>query len=500
MTAYPYDAFISYSHKDMRWGRWVQERLERYRLPEDLQADSACAKTSLRIFRDQTDLAGVELQASLRRELEASRYMIVICSPYSASSPWVNDEIRYFKSLGRADCIIPFIVDGEPESGDPATECYPGELRNDEGHHFLGANIREIGRNNALLKVLSVCLGVRFDRLVDREQRRRRRNTVLAGSALFVILAVIVGLLWRSLTVAKENERIAKENEQIAQEREQIALENERIARENEALVYDDYIAVLTSVFDGSISPEGISRVEASANAGNASASFLMGYMAENGSLGNEPDPEQAFRWYLRGAEAGDGGCMAHVGRCYLLGEGVARDDAQSYAWFKRASEAGNASAMYSVGLCLESGLGTAKNESEAVAWFRKAAEGGHEDAYYKLGECYMFGNGVEQNDDEAFFWLQKFARTGDADGMAEFGICYQLGIGTEENPREAYLWYRRGAEAGSPYGMVMTGWCLEHHYGVESEAEEWYARAAASGDEEVLAVLERFQGEASKE
>lgn len=28
-------AFISYSHKDAEWGRWVQRELERYRLPAD---------------------------------------------------------------------------------------------------------------------------------------------------------------------------------------------------------------------------------------------------------------------------------------------------------------------------------------------------------------------------------------------------------------------------------------------------------------------------------
>ena len=58
-----YDAFISYSHKDLRWGRWVQERLERYRMPRQMRKDSRDSGKKLKVFRDQTDLAGVELQS-----------------------------------------------------------------------------------------------------------------------------------------------------------------------------------------------------------------------------------------------------------------------------------------------------------------------------------------------------------------------------------------------------------------------------------------------------
>ena len=504
MAEMTYDAFISYSHKDMRWGRWVQEHLERYRLPKDLQPDSGAARKSLRVFRDQTDLAGVELQASLQRELEASRCLIVICSPNSAVSPWVNEEIRYFKSLGRADSIIPFIVDGEPESSDPRIECYPEELRNDENHHFLGANIREIGKYKALLKVISVCLDVRFDRLANREQQQRRRNLLLAGGTLFVVVSLFVGLLWSNMLTAKENERIAKENEQIAREnermaleREEIAKENERIAKENEELVYNNYLtAMIPIVQQGYASPEDVARVEASANAGNMYAVFMMGYMTEHGLYGNEPDPDAAYTWYLRGAEAGDPACMAFVGSYLLTTNGTNKDRAKGFEWTLKAAEAGQAVSMFSVGLCLEGGLGTEKNEAEAFSWYLKAAENGCTDAYDNLANCYLFGIGVEPDQEKAVAWVKKLAETGSPEGMSVMGLCYQNGIGTEADPRQAYLWYRRSAEAGNADGMYWTAWCLENHYGVENEAEEWYARAAELGQADAAAALERIRGE----
>ncbi len=469
-----YDAFISYSHKDLRWGRWVQERLERYRMPRQMRKDSRDSGKKLKVFRDQTDLAGVELQSSLQQELKNSRRLIVICSPRSAASPWVNEEIRYFKSLGRKDDIIPFIVDGEPESGNPETECYPEELRNEADYHFIGANIREIGRNKALLKVISVCLGVRFDRLADREQKRRRRSVLLAGSSLFLVTAVFIGLLWRNMVTAQENERVAKENGQ---------------------LVYDNYIAAMMPfVQGGAVTPEDVARIEASADAGNMNAIFMMGYMADAGLYGDGPDPELAFSWYLRGAEAGDPACMEHLGGFYLQGKGTEADPEKGFGWCMRAAQAGNTAAMFTVALCLEDGTGTGKDEAGAVSWYRKAADGGYTDAYEKLAGCYLFGTGVAADPEEAFRWVKKLAEAGDADGMATLGICYQNGIGTEENPREAYLWFRRGAEAGDADGMYMTAWCLENHYGVSSEAEEWYRRAAEAGREDAGEALERLR------
>ncbi|MFZ0210680.1 MAG: toll/interleukin-1 receptor domain-containing protein [Roseiarcus sp.] len=61
------------------------------------------------------------------KALEASQFLIVICSPNAARSKYVDEEIRRFKALGRAARVIPVIVDGEP--GDPQRECFPPAVR-----------------------------------------------------------------------------------------------------------------------------------------------------------------------------------------------------------------------------------------------------------------------------------------------------------------------------------------------------------------------------------
>src|SRR6202035_3642069 len=91
-------------------------------------------KTLRPIFRDREDFsAGHSLADQTVKALEASQFLIVICSPNAARSKYVDEEIRRFKALGRAARVIPVIVDGEP--GDPKCECFPPAIRFKVGPH-----------------------------------------------------------------------------------------------------------------------------------------------------------------------------------------------------------------------------------------------------------------------------------------------------------------------------------------------------------------------------
>ena len=39
MGEYRYKAFISYSHADEKWARWLQRSLENYKVPSEFAAD-----------------------------------------------------------------------------------------------------------------------------------------------------------------------------------------------------------------------------------------------------------------------------------------------------------------------------------------------------------------------------------------------------------------------------------------------------------------------------
>ena len=74
------------------------------------------------IFRDVDELSGGELKPQISDALRLSAYLVVICSPNSAKSPYVDGEIREFIEIGEqggfnnVSNIFPFIIDGVPHS------------------------------------------------------------------------------------------------------------------------------------------------------------------------------------------------------------------------------------------------------------------------------------------------------------------------------------------------------------------------------------------------
>src|SRR4051812_28366232 len=100
--AYAYRAFISYSHRDKQLARRLHRELESYRIPAKLVGKVTGVGVVPRrlrpIFRDREELpASGDLSAELSEALRQSRFLVVICSPASAKSRWVNEEILQFK-------------------------------------------------------------------------------------------------------------------------------------------------------------------------------------------------------------------------------------------------------------------------------------------------------------------------------------------------------------------------------------------------------------------
>jgi hypothetical protein len=161
------------------------------------------------VFRDREELpVSSDLGANLKSCLERSRYLIVICSPSSAVSRRVDEEIRYFKSVHGEDRILCLIVAGEPnadgKSGVSQPECFPLAVRfrlsasgtiTEERTEPIAADVRPgaDGRPNAKLKLISGLLGVNYDELKQRDRKRqRRRNTSLVALCTFTLASFIL--------------------------------------------------------------------------------------------------------------------------------------------------------------------------------------------------------------------------------------------------------------------------------------------------------------------
>ena len=203
MNTFSNIAFISYKREDEKWAVWLQKRLESYRLPSVIRSGQPGLPKYIRpVFRDKTDLGAGILGEELTRELESSKFLIVVCSPNSTKSEWINKEVSGFIEAGRSSFIIPFVVGGIPNSGNPESECFPRALQElPPESELLGINVNEIGREQAFVKVVARILDVKFDLLWDRHRRRLRARR--SASWAIVSLLLLAGLFMYDYTRVK---------------------------------------------------------------------------------------------------------------------------------------------------------------------------------------------------------------------------------------------------------------------------------------------------------
>ena len=217
-----YWAFISYSHSDETFAAELHQAIETYRVPKALvgraHSYGEIPRRLMPVFRDRDELPGASnLAEKIYAALAVSRFLIVICSPRSAVSQYVNEEIQEFKRLGRADRVLPVIFEGAPHAssrpGREGEECFPHSLCHDvdaDGTTTtcepMAADARpgKDGRQRAVLKLIAGMLEVGFDDLYRREVIRQRRRRVRIGAVSAAVAAMlIVGLVAGGRYVAR---------------------------------------------------------------------------------------------------------------------------------------------------------------------------------------------------------------------------------------------------------------------------------------------------------
>ena len=208
-VAFKYRAFISYSHADTSWAKWLHRGVEGFRIDKDLvgrKTELGAIPASLRpVFRDRDDFtAGHTLTEQTLAALDASEALIVICSPAAAKSHYVNEEIKLFKSRHPKRPVIPLIVAGKPD--DPELECFPPALKfkvDAKGRigkkrlELLAADAREQGdgKQLALAKVVAGLLDVTSDEVFRRAERERRRKSTIRNGVIGVLAFLSVAAM-----------------------------------------------------------------------------------------------------------------------------------------------------------------------------------------------------------------------------------------------------------------------------------------------------------------
>lgn len=200
-----YKAFISYRHMplDSEYAGKLHKRIERYVIPRDLRKGGE-KKLGL-VFRDLEELPiADDLDENIRKALDNSEYLIVMCSPDTPGSVWVQREISYFLEHHGRNHILACLVAGTPEESFPPQLT---EVRDESGNLVdtvepLAANIAAdtAQKRNRLfrtesLRLLASLIGCPYDALYRREQRYRTQRLAMTFAAFAAVAAAFICLL-----------------------------------------------------------------------------------------------------------------------------------------------------------------------------------------------------------------------------------------------------------------------------------------------------------------
>jgi hypothetical protein len=189
-----YAAFVSYRHTafDRRWAKWLHAGLETYRVPRHLVRSGAPRRLG-RVFRDEEELAAsADLSERINEALTRARHLVVVCSPRTPQSRWVDEEVKRFQEMGRGAQVLALLIEGEPASS------FPPALQSMEP---LAADVRPVTgesartrRHVALLKLVAALLNVPYDELRRRDEERSRRRWIILGTSSSIAAAAFLGL------------------------------------------------------------------------------------------------------------------------------------------------------------------------------------------------------------------------------------------------------------------------------------------------------------------
>ena len=266
---YTYDAFISYRHSDLDQyvAETLHKKLETFHLPLSASKSKiAKEKTRIkRVFRDKDELPiASNLADPIVTALKESEFLIVICSPRTPESIWVEREIQTFISLHDRAHILAVLIEGEP------VDSFPKILLEEEQSFTkkdgsvilqkipvepLAADVRgsskhEVGKNikRELLRLVSPLFHCSYDDLKQRHRERKIKRIITASlctSAFFLCFGSYS--TYQALQIKKQSEQIQKQSDEIQKQSDEITKQYNEILVTNLNTLGDTALRLLDS-------------------------------------------------------------------------------------------------------------------------------------------------------------------------------------------------------------------------------------------------------------
>jgi tetratricopeptide (TPR) repeat protein len=229
---YHFSAFISYSHAaDDKLAPALQYALQRFAKPW-------YRMRSLRIFRDETSLSVTpELWPTIQSAVDQSRHFVLLASPDSAKSKWVNQEVTHWLQSKGSDRLLIVLTAGEIRWDDASrdfdwsrTDALPPALRSAFSTEPKFEDLRDvqdvehISDKNPILEKVTASLfsritGRPLDDVVGQHVREHRRTKRLAAGAIAILFALFLsasGAGWIAMVQRDRAERALAEGTEMA--------------------------------------------------------------------------------------------------------------------------------------------------------------------------------------------------------------------------------------------------------------------------------------------
>src|SRR5262249_49962594 len=178
----------------------LEQTLEAYAPPKELNLP----RRHLDVFRDTDDFESGDYYRNLEKHLAASRKLIVVCSPNSRASKYVNEEIERFIILRGPGDVIPILLSGLPnneaktdqelEKAFPQALCQAIEIPLAAEYRGFDTAKSKFDKGvyyGAWYSVLAALFDVRRGEIEQRDAKRRARRRRMWGSGVVMIMAAL---------------------------------------------------------------------------------------------------------------------------------------------------------------------------------------------------------------------------------------------------------------------------------------------------------------------
>lgn len=180
-----------------------------------------------------------------------------------------------------------------------------------------------------------------------------------------------------------------------------------------------------------------------------APAMTALGHWYMEGGRYLQMDYALGMEWLSKASSAGDPEANYWIGKAHAHS-----DQREANRWFLKGAELGDGDCQDALAINLAEGIGTRKDANEAVQWFRKSAEGGNYWGACNLALHYMRGEGLPKSDVLSLMW-----------GLISDGVK-KAGEGNycmEEIDNGPFL--KMTKEQRAEATARANAWLNEHHY-----------------------------------